>query len=113
MKHIAMCFALAGGALACGAHAAAPRAPIRIVPPLHRAAPARPALRYGPPAMTPAVAPEATHDGLIASYMLQPNLQLGIGRYRMRGIVEPPMRPDRESQVREKGVAAIGLSLNF
>ena len=52
-------------------------------------------------------------NGLIAAYPLQPNLELGIGRYRMGGQHRLPTNTAGDSRQGRHGVAAVGLSLSF
>ena len=57
-------------------------------------------------------------NGLIAAFPIDENLQIGLGRFR---VAEPPrprthMEPERaptDLRRRERGVAAIGMSLRF
>jgi hypothetical protein len=87
---------------------ARPSAMIRLLAPPRPATPPRFLLPQGD-LRAPGVAPR---NGLIATYPIAGNVQIGVGRYRMRGIAEPPIGPDAAAR-RERGVAAVGISLNF
>ena len=57
-------------------------------------------------------------NGLIASYPVDRNLEIGIGRFRVAEPARPrthmePERAPTDFRRRERGVAAIGMSLRF
>ena len=83
-----------------------------------RQAPARALPMFRPPTGDFRQAGTPRQSGLIAALPIDDNVQIGLGRFK---VAEPPrprthMEPERaptDLRRRERGVAAIGLSLRF
>ena len=108
---LAMSLAVTSPALAqintlTGADTRAARPPGRLLP--NFTPPAGDLRQFGAP----------QRDGLIAALPLQDNLQIGIGRFRVIEPARPRTHMERERaptdlRRKERGVAAVGMSLRF
>ncbi len=82
-------------------------------------APAQPTLPQFRMTMGDLRAPgEVPRNGLIAAYPVRENLQIGVGRFTVPELARPRthMEADRAptaARPRERGVAAVGLSIRF
>lgn len=61
---------------------------------------------------------EVRRNGLIATYRVGPNLQIGVGRFAVPEIARPRTNMERDRsptavRPRDRGIAAIGFSLSF
>ena len=85
---------------------ASQRAPMRLMP------------NFSAPAGDFRQAGSVGRNGLIDAYTIDDNLQIGIGRFRVAEPARPrthmePERAPTDLRRRERGVAAIGMSLRF
>ena len=109
-------------ALVAAAPAVAQQSSAALVGPVDRGRPSAPAAAELPDFTTPAAdlreGGEARRNGLIAAYRVAPNVQVGIGRFAVPEIARPRTNIERERnptavQPRERGIAAVGVSLSF
>lgn len=109
-------------AFATASPAVAQQSGAALVGPVDRGRPTAPAATDLPDFTTPAAdlsdGGEPRRNGLIAAYRVAPNVQVGIGRFAVPEIARPRTHMERERnptavQPRERGIAALGVSLSF
>ena len=113
---ITMCagFAAAGPAVAQASGVALVRGP----EPRAQAAPSERALRFTAPDGDLRLPGEPRRSGLIAAFPVRENVEIGIGRFAVPEIARPRTNLETERnpssvRLRDRGIAAIGVSFRF